>query len=59
MKKTTGNVLQFFLVIGAIALVCSLIYGSYWVAKTVSYSIFYEDMVQQTISEMVKAGVLK
>ena len=30
------------------------IYGAYWVAKTVSYSIFYEDMVKVTITEMVK-----
>jgi len=33
-------------------LVC--IYGTYWVTKTVSYSIFYEDMVKATITEMVK-----
>lgn len=42
-----------------IALVLSIIYGCYWVAKTVSYSFFYEDMVQHTIVEMVKPEYLK
>ena len=36
-----------------------LLYFCYYVAKNVSYSIFYEDMVQQTIQEMVKPGYLK
>ena len=35
------------------------IYGSYWVAKTISYKIFYEDMVKQTILELVKNEALK
>ena len=36
-----------------------LIYGTYWIAKTVSYSIFYESMVEDTIIEMVKQESLK
>ena len=43
----------------AIILSCALIYGVYWVFKTVSYSIFYEAMVEQTIIEMIKPEYLK
>lgn len=35
------------------------IYGAYWIAKTVSYMIFYEDMVKATVREMVKKDSLK
>ena len=42
-----------------IALVLSIIYGCYWVAKTVSYSFFYEDMVKRTVTQMVKPEALK
>lgn len=31
-----------------------LLYGSYWVAKTVSYKLFYEDMVRETVTEMLE-----
>ena len=37
----------------------SLSYGGYWLAKHVSYSIFYEDMVKETIRETVNANSLK
>jgi len=40
-------------------LVCVFIYAMYWVAKTGSYFFFYEDMVQDTIREMVKQEYLK
>ena len=36
----------------------AFIYGSYWVAKNVSYCLFYEHMVRQTITEMVNKGSL-
>lgn len=38
---------------------CVLTYGLYYVGKTVSYSIFYEDMVEQTIQEQVKQSCIK
>ena len=40
-------------------LALSIIYGIYWIAKTVSYEIFYKDMVQETIQEMVKEEYLR
>ena len=42
-----------------VALICGFIYGGYWVAKTVSYSFFYESMVEQTVKDMVKPEYLK
>ncbi len=45
-------------VIGAVV-VCSVIYGMYWIGKTVSYSFFYETMVKESITEMVKPSCLK
>lgn len=35
------------------------IYWSYCLVKTISYSVFYEDMVKQTITEMVKENAIK
>ena len=35
-----------------------ILYGCYWMAKTASYSIFYEEMVRGTIIEMVKPEYL-
>ena len=42
-----------------VLLFCGFIYGGYWIAKTVSYSIFYEDMVKETDIELVKTESLK
>ena len=42
-----------------ILFICLTIYGCYWVVKTGSYFFFYEDMVQETITEMVKPESLK
>lgn len=42
----------------ALSTFCLFLYGSYWVAKTVSYQLFYEDMVQDTVREMVKTEAL-
>lgn len=47
------------IILAAILAVCALIYFFYWMAKSGSYFLFYEGMVQDTIREMVKAGSLK
>lgn len=44
-------------VAGVIALIFAL-YGCYWWAKTFSYWLFYEDMVRETVIEMVKKDAL-
>lgn len=36
-----------------------VLYGSYWLAKHGSYALWYEDMVKETIREMVKPEYLK
>jgi hypothetical protein len=33
-------------------------YGAFWLKKTLSYSWAYEDMVEQTVREMVKPEYL-
>ena len=43
----------------AITLLGSIVYGVYWIGKTVSYSVFYEDMVEQTVKDMVKKSCIE
>jgi FtsZ-interacting cell division protein ZipA len=45
--------------IAGIVCIIAIIYGAYWIAKTVSYQVFYEDMVKQTVRDMVKPEYLK
>ncbi len=47
------------LIILALAAAAGFIYGVHWVVKNVSYAIFYEDMVTETIREIVKKSALK
>lgn len=56
--KTKNLTLIVSLPIFVVAL-CIFIYGCYLVAKTVSYKLFYKDMVKATITEMVKKEALK
>ena len=48
-------------VLGIVAITVFLIviYGLYWIGKTVSYKVFYQDMVRATVAEMVKSEALK
>jgi len=36
-----------------------LSWGTYWAAKNLSYNFWYNDMVEQTIKEMVKPEALR
>lgn len=49
------------IIVSIIGVVVSLAfgYGCYYVAKNVSYSMFYEDMVIETINEEVQKKCLK
>ena len=53
---TISNII---LTIIGLVLFCVFLYGCFVVGKTASYSFFYEDMVQETIEEMVKPEYLK
>jgi len=53
------NINQILLSIVGIVVFIFFIYGCYWVVKTVSYGVFYEDMVKSTVIEMVNPEVLK
>lgn len=54
MGKKLKDIRGIGMVAVGIVAVCFFIYGCYWAAKTMSYNIFYEDMVRASISEMVK-----
>ncbi|MES0340714.1 MAG: hypothetical protein ABUK08_00200 [Candidatus Humimicrobiaceae bacterium] len=49
------------IIIGIMIIVCiiAVMYGAYWLAKNVSYTFFYKDMVIETIQETVKQSSLK
>lgn len=52
------------LIYAVISIICliataGLIYGAFRLTKSISYSVFYADLVRDTISEMVKQGCLK
>lgn len=59
MKKMFEYFAKTMMVLVLIAMVCGGVYGCYWVTKTVSYSFFYEDMVERTVVKMVKPEYLK
>jgi len=42
----------------AIIISCLIAYCMYWVFKTLSYAFFYQDMVIETIKEIVKPEYL-
>jgi hypothetical protein len=52
-------ILKTCLRIVGVAISCGFIYGAYWVAKTTSYTFFYESMVESTVMDMVKPEYLK
>ena len=54
--KAFSNVV---LIICACLLFFGVIYGSFQLTKSISYSLFYKDMVNQTVIEMVKSDCLK
>jgi len=45
-------------IIGYILLFCVISFGMFWLAKNISYWLFYEDMVKETIKELVKSNCL-
>ena len=49
-SDTTSGIFAVFAILFTVA----FLYGMFWVFKTVSYQIFYEDMVIETVQEMVK-----
>ena len=46
------------IIILTIAAIGTFCYGAFWLKKTLSYSWAYEDMVEQTVREMVKLEYL-
>lgn len=44
--------------ITGVIVACLFIYGAYWIVKNVSYAIFYESLVEETICAEVKPQFL-
>jgi uncharacterized protein (DUF697 family) len=59
MRDIMKGFLGVAVVVVGLSLSAGIVYGCYWVAKTVSYSFFYEDMVIRTIHQQVKPEHLK
>ena len=51
--------MKFLSYILAIIAFVSFIYCAYFLAKNVSYYLWYDDMVKETVREMVKQEALK
>ena len=43
----------------AIAVMCAALYGWWWLLKNGSYWLWYEDLVKETIREVVRQEALK
>ena len=50
---------EFLLLFLGLVVSFNVLYGAFWVAKNVSYALFYQEMVQQTVRDMVKDSALK
>ena len=59
MRKFIDRVLVAVGFCSIVTLICGIIYGGYWVAKTFSYNFFYRDMVERTVIQEVKTSCLK
>lgn len=57
-NKLTESAINIVLIAVILAAISCIIYGCYWAAKTTSYRLFYEDMVQDTVREMVNPEYL-
>lgn len=60
----TGNTIKLMKterieILTVICLIGALIFECYWIAKKVSYEWWYEDMVQETVRDMVKPEYLQ
>lgn len=51
-----NNMIVFYLLLAL--LIIGFVFSMFWITKTGSYWLFYEDMVQDTIKEMVKPEYL-
>jgi len=58
-KKEKSGIYQFIAFVLFIIVMIFISYGAQEIAKTISYSWWYEDMVKETVREMVKPEYLK
>tara|TARA_R100001086_G_C11704041_1_gene222182 strand:+ start:403 stop:603 length:201 start_codon:yes stop_codon:yes gene_type:complete len=58
-EKAIDKVYEGIRIVTVLGLIMLVLYGALWVFKKVSFYLFYEDMVREIISEMVKVGALR
>ena len=58
MSVTRDETVKVVSVVVGLVVFCALSYGMYWVFKTISYGVFYESMVIETLHSVVKAECL-
>ena len=58
-ETVIDKIYQGIRIITILGLIVLFFYGALWVFKKVSFYLFYEDMVREIISEMVKVGALR
>lgn len=59
MNKRNQTILEIISMALVVVIVCAIVYGAWWLGRQVSYSFMYDDLVKQTICEMVKPEHLK
>jgi uncharacterized membrane protein YkgB len=58
-RNKMGSIKGIFAAVIIVITLSGLIYASYWAVKTLSYQIFYKDMVRETTAEMVTPESLR
>jgi len=58
-KKEKNGIKTVILTVAILVSMIFSIYGCYWIIKSVSYNVFYKDMVKATITEMVRPESLQ
>lgn len=48
----------FLSLIAVLAIIFACLYGIYWLVANLSYSFFYEDLVMETVNELVQKRCL-
>lgn len=59
MKNLAELIWSVFVFTLIVLTIIGTVYGAYWAVKSLSYSFFYEDMVERTVVKMVRPECLK
>jgi uncharacterized protein YneF (UPF0154 family) len=51
-----GKIIGFFIVL---LIIVTIVFGGWWLERKIHYKLFYKNMVEQTVRDMVKKECLK